>query len=1261
MPTINYPEKTTNFVERTSLQEKIKRELEKNKKVIVSGLEGAGKSCLAIELGRQLAEQENAYAAVIFIDCETIKTNTDSDIRKLILDQIGSMKIKINSGSDDARKIQLDSSVLYKKNHILYVFDGVEQPDEFVNNLPGYIRNQSYIITTRQINKDNGLRAKLNFPNTVMVGSFNSDEAVQYIKEELGEEHTKDISDSKLQYIAAFGYNYPLWLKELTANLDKQTRHNINNFISETIKSTYDIKPLDVDLDEKFLLIDRNYPLDKKIDYNSNNYEPINMIEKAMAMPFINYYNNNPVYKTQLHKLLSYLSLLFSKNIPYVLLKQLIPNNEMLDELINYLETHGVISRTDLRCQSENVPTMYNISPLFQFIWRNNLTDEQQTSHLTDAIRYLSQSMDEAVNANQKTAIHHAYAMHIEVLAYHGYRNEIDPLTLASITSKLAKYHSDSLSMVKAVEFYTASISNYEKWAISCNITLDSITPQNINQISPEQRRQLINFVKICNELCTIKINIWNRESKNHVLNTLTIAKNILEALNNPNNDLLTKVKINLARVHRKLGNYADASTIYNEISAHNVNFNIDSKIALLMSNSPVSHKKIKLIKTYSDTLIKIARIADLQNRNIAFNNLETAYNTALGSSRKGVVTEFRSKCREIKYSAGLRKLEEADKLKYYERLAYYRLNILRLYLERESTDKDYEHMLLLCHDAANSCKKYFKNLRIEDVNGLEQSPLLNLDTAKIFFQVAKITLEIYNRRKNTVNPAAAADTDGATMTEELRKILHEDNYCKGYLSIAFQMCNLGIVTHRTLNLSPTHPYSVKMTKLKDNIFSQVGVESISSKLNWSAENHKVDGKKSALFDEKSKLYKKTENPEERQNLRLSLGNLAIMLGQYKKAIQFFIEHLDFDLKNSSINIEVLKKLGCAYYCAKEYDKAVATFTQVLEYYPTDFNAIKWLTAARNEMEQGKNQKLRDVNESTHLSQFIKGFKEEFVRKVQVHKDRLTGKNKIDQNASLRMFSALAKYLPDVNIAPPNAGIGLDFHLGDATQKTLEELIAIRKAEQETQNFYVSNFSEEVIKTFSDTLLSDTQRLMNAVHNIACTVADGLPNILNRYSYNSMTNAGAGIAQRIIYHFANNLNDINMPLDDQISLAVFTGKCDKDIDLFRSGHIRPHLLDNIIRKSGLITPTGEVYKRRHSKIEFKHSFPFFTGVTDKLSPRPNDQRNKYGYRIGPLLHQMVTDYKPVNEGELFGKGNIGLKIEKALEPPHQVRSLCLSH
>jgi hypothetical protein len=155
------------------------------------------------------------------------------------------------------------------------------------------------------------------------------------------------------------------------------------------------------------------------------------------------------------------------------------------------------------------------------------------------------------------------------------------------------------------------------------------------------------------------------------------------------------------------------------------------------------------------------------------------------------------------------------------------------------------------------------------------------------------------------------------------------------------------------------------------------------------------------------------------------------------------------------------------------------------------------------------------------------------------------------------------------------------------------------------------------------------------VHNIACSIADSFPNIINRYDNESLSKAGAGIAQRVINHFAKNQNSEILSLEHQISLAVYKGKCDS-IELRRQGQFFPDLLDRIITRSRLLTPAGQFYRRKRPEIRLSHSFPFFQGVRKKISPSNNDQWDKYGYRIGPMLDQLIGDYEMVSEDEVFG-------------------------
>ena len=1606
---INLPQRVSNFIVRNELINELQTALLYNENVVVSGLQGAGKTELVNEFVRGLQPPENLNVVIPFINCQDIKSYDQLYLDNFISNKLPSMEITRPQSNGQYYTIKINSSIMNSTDKVIFIFDGVENPDLFILNLPQYIKRHNYIITSRCVYKDKDFKIFHGSPKSIIVGSFTDSQAIDFLKKELSV-YQWSFNDYVLKKLAIFGCNHPLNLRNIVNILYNSTEFNVGTIVIDTMNK-YNINNINTGVLDNHLVINKKnqnsfqgqqaidvhaipgltyqtvpgdghclyhavslytgqsqaelrttvadylqYHLEDFRDFFvedgktieqyvndvrlgiacANNIEigilmrvlnrPILIVRKDKGI--INLYDmekfkGDPIFvhlepgkpdksgepgkpeepcghynalirkttngtttaqiieyitdafyqiqsSSQLHSdkcskeealsqtsgifdiqqpqnelkeqdklnathqehnhnkalldklihvikdpilssydiinstlnsdnerralknLVCYLSLLCHENIPYSLLNKFVLNESLLNQFLWQLERHHIISRVGMQSKIEYQSVLYNINPLFQFVWQfthlsgdrkkeyiengiiimrkwrrnilehslnhykklkdqfenskdhmsaiikkfddgkldyisqidkvqmlkyanvmnqigklrlicwdtvsnqleviymlekvvkilNYLDDENNNELLLDAKRNIAKATNSIENCAQfiqypKTTLIHAYAKHYEALAYHGQLLNIDSNLLAMANYQLGYYYLNQLSQDKSLGYFTAAKALYEDKYCSENKSNNTVAKniyqlwenETIENVTDYELDHLMTYVRVLNHISELNLNMWDRLKKKarDKQSALQISRkaNVLLDLLAPAGatSLKINVKVNYAKILSKLKDKDnECLEKYQELAKIDYYY----KVEFYYFKTKIRHSinSIKLFKLYIDIILKIDVKYNFHNKPIIITEIDTQFDIKFRNATLADVSEFDQFCintlRNIKSKQDTHKT--TNLISYYKRSILYNYALLKLYNDllkyyNKFPDRNniiHDNIKNACCRTAKFCKKYFKELKVEDYTNPKVEPdnCVDINTAKLFYKVSLICLNLSkkrikildkHRKSNCKKPAKKSDCASSIYEDDpVKHTVFIDEICSKLLNLALQMSYLGIVTNRSLALSPKHTYVLNIKYLQDNIFKMLGIDSITDRYNWSAENHLINANTSELFNnKKEELVKELRYQGDTlraQYLRLTLGDLAMILGRFKTAYVYLKEYNEINVRSNKINIEAIIKLGSVQYAIQNYADALDTFKKAKEYCPTEANIDMWITITEESLQkEHKDEEPEEARSRLTDNQaiFIDAFKDEFVSTIILYRDKYLTNDKTLGDKPLRLISALANILPEISAGyPPYVSIKSD--LGKTGVALTKEIIEEHERENSTKQFYVDGLGKKLTvyaNEHSDfkEIKNEKERLKRAVHNIACKIAISFSQIIKLYDRDSMGNAAKGVAQRIIDHFASNKDSkIKDGFEDQIYQAIFNSKCDKPIILKSKILNRTDSLDEIIDKAGIITPNGAVYHRRCSTFS-ANPFLLFKNVIDLF-----DEQIKYFYIFAPMLISMRVNYQQVKGDDVVG-------------------------
>ncbi len=1218
-----------NYIERKAILSNLNAEIVKNKRVILSGLQGSGKTQLALHYANSFVNQQK-YDAVVNVSCKNSQTDSTAEINRLINNATQNFVAEKTDEKGEDKAVDINNIIKSSTKNVLYIFDDVDNISQLLKFLPPHVTMKDTIIVSRKISQEY-------INNTIKVGSFDNNEAIDFAKQHLSKKSLPlENEHDKLKCLADLCFNYPLRLKEVidmineSANLDEY-------FIG--YKKYFVEKNMEVDLDRHFTFIDKSDVrpiLNPLFSYSGQNTRDAMLTPYRIILKQINAHDKNI-----LDQLLTYLSILYSKRIPKLLIKKLFPDQEsqIVERFIKKLEEFHVISKD----QSSGLS--YSISPLFQYIWRNKLLREQVKESANNAMFCFTPLFKNANKVDEM--MKYAYALHAETLAYHAERVEARPLDLAEINLLLGEFYDTDSSVKKPLEYYDRSRKYYE----TENLLSERFAQLDINsrfnnaekcdvisKMSEEERKHLLNYCNVLKKVAFIRLNNWSSISEEEKLAIgkmlgksaylLDLIKEwvritpvvLSDEIQNAIKCHRREVIMGLARMHRKFKNYEAAREQYLVLGIYDFEGHLERAYINLLSPPPKQSRFDRIEHYEKDTLNFLDSLKSPESKKwyhkmyarcckrIIDEEVESKFGgdrKAISALKKSIMALTHSKASEEEES-----LISEDK--YAKRALKY-------------------SKILLTH-----CKNYFAALKIGEYDPatFQSTSQAELSSSKLFYISAITCMKAYEKRKEVLKEKVLNKYPNENQNEinkHLEEVMINDKFLSEILGVALEICNLGITTQRSLYLPPNHPYVENIRKLYSNIFSQLGYKNVSNYLVWSASNNYIDKKLDILYQQRADEVRQLDSKDDQAlNIRDYLGDLAMNRARYNDAITNFQIYLE----NKTDSLAVGKKLGYAYFGAKRYTDAIAEFKKVLLLQPTDHKTFLWFKAARFEEERAK---IATTHAPTGAyTHFIEGFENEFVRKIKEYNNKLEGRDLRDSEdvIALKLFGSFAKLLPDLNIGVAPSPVSATIHLADpvasAIQTKVDQLVSIEKTRanylKDLNNNLINN-EELKLKAFAKVVANHDELLKAIIHRIACDLADSYPNIINMFTEKSVGDAGMGIAQRIIQYFADHKNNETLNLEEQINLAVYKGQCDTDIELYKKNGWFPYSLNSVITKSAMLTSTGHLYYREKPKLVFTKSFAFLGNLAEQLPFFQYDRHRRYGIHIGQPIHQLDTEYK----------------------------------
>ncbi|RNA02183.1 TPR repeat family, partial [Brachionus plicatilis] len=228
------PNQTNEYVRKTKLEEKITHLFEKTNVVIITGSSGMGKTSLAVNYGRELANNERKI--VRFINSKNKDSIFDS-LRK-ILYSLTSIQQKF--GESEIIEHLILNLDRYKVD-FFFIIDNLSEFNHIKRLIEQTNQNVNYLITT-QI-QDNEVLGK----NTekIDMSNFDNEETYQYLMKNLKRKDKTEIICSNLtKVILETSDNrkiIPIYLVQVVQHLNENKEINLKNFITNFKDEKFDI------------------------------------------------------------------------------------------------------------------------------------------------------------------------------------------------------------------------------------------------------------------------------------------------------------------------------------------------------------------------------------------------------------------------------------------------------------------------------------------------------------------------------------------------------------------------------------------------------------------------------------------------------------------------------------------------------------------------------------------------------------------------------------------------------------------------------------------------------------------------------------------------------------------------------------------------------------------------------------------------------------------------------------------------------------